>query len=325
MTLDRLGSIGKYFPYGQERPSATTDGKEKFATYFRDSETGLDYADQRYHQPGMGRFMSPDRYQASAGPGDPGSWNRYAYTRGDPVNRMDPGGTCDGPPDTNTSMTVCADSGVDGDPTLPLFGSDIPSTFWDANCTEFGTDCPTQPAPPVDPNCERADWLGGQRLVYSTIVGDLAHLGIQVSGFSFDVQMAGGHNPGRPGRPADITELVLTTTNVNVFNEFVSTICDTAGNPYCFTAAGWDPFHSGMNYRQNVADNSMQITGGWDARSNSYVINIDIDPHNPSFGSLGGRAAHVGNVFLNGFTGGDTNYNKVAAALSANGIVGECP
>jgi RHS repeat-associated protein len=87
VTPDRLGSLGKYFPYGQERPSATTDGKEKFATYFRDSETGLDYAQNRYHQPGMGRFMTADPYQASAGPGDPGSWNRYAYTRGDPVNR----------------------------------------------------------------------------------------------------------------------------------------------------------------------------------------------------------------------------------------------
>jgi hypothetical protein len=28
-------------------------------------------------------------------PGDPGSWSRYAYTRGDPVNRGDPAGTCD--------------------------------------------------------------------------------------------------------------------------------------------------------------------------------------------------------------------------------------
>jgi len=42
--------VGTYFPYGQERPSATTDGKEKFATYFRDSETGLDYANNRHHQ-----------------------------------------------------------------------------------------------------------------------------------------------------------------------------------------------------------------------------------------------------------------------------------
>src|SRR5690348_4475121 len=101
VTPDRLGSIGKYFPYGQERPSATTDGKEKFATYFRDSETGLDYADQRYHQVGMGRFMTTDPYAASGGPGDPGSWNRYAYTRGDPVNRADPRGTFDCPAGVN--------------------------------------------------------------------------------------------------------------------------------------------------------------------------------------------------------------------------------
>ena len=58
---------GKYFPYGQERPSATTDGTDKFATYFRDSETGLDYAHDRYHQPGMGRFMTADPYRASGG------------------------------------------------------------------------------------------------------------------------------------------------------------------------------------------------------------------------------------------------------------------
>ena len=53
--------------------------------------------------------MTPDPYAASGGPSDPGSWNRYAYTRGDPVNRYDPEGNqdcgpegsnfnCDGPP-----------------------------------------------------------------------------------------------------------------------------------------------------------------------------------------------------------------------------------
>ena len=36
--------------------------------------------------------MTPDRYTASSGPKDPGSWNRYAYTEGDPVNGMDPSG-----------------------------------------------------------------------------------------------------------------------------------------------------------------------------------------------------------------------------------------
>ena len=89
---DRLGSVGKFFPYGQERPSATANGKEKFATYFRDSETGLDYAQNRYESPGDGRFLTPDPYQASGGVEDPGSWNRYAYVGGDPINYFDPSG-----------------------------------------------------------------------------------------------------------------------------------------------------------------------------------------------------------------------------------------
>lgn len=82
-------------------PNAGMTGAGWFTGYFRDAATGLDYADQRYHQPGMGRFMTPDPYTASVGPADPGSWNRYAYTRGDPVNRVDRSGlydtgVCDG-------------------------------------------------------------------------------------------------------------------------------------------------------------------------------------------------------------------------------------
>jgi hypothetical protein len=40
-------SIGKFCPYGTERPSATMNDTEKFTGYFRDASTGLDYADQR--------------------------------------------------------------------------------------------------------------------------------------------------------------------------------------------------------------------------------------------------------------------------------------
>jgi hypothetical protein len=36
--------------------------------------------------------MTPDPYQQSAGPNDPGSWNRYAYVAGDPINRFDRNG-----------------------------------------------------------------------------------------------------------------------------------------------------------------------------------------------------------------------------------------
>jgi RHS repeat-associated protein len=91
---DRLRSIGKFFPYGQERPSATTNGTEKFTGYFRDSETGNDYVDQRYYVPGNGRFITSDRGMGGAKAADPGSWNKYAYVSGDPVNRRDPKGLC---------------------------------------------------------------------------------------------------------------------------------------------------------------------------------------------------------------------------------------
>jgi RHS repeat-associated protein len=57
--------------------------------------TGLDYADQRFYASTYGRFNTADPYQASGGPGDPASWNRYSYTRGDPINRHDPRGLMD--------------------------------------------------------------------------------------------------------------------------------------------------------------------------------------------------------------------------------------
>jgi hypothetical protein len=56
--------------------------------------------------------MSPDPYRNSGGPGDPGSWNRYGYVGGDPINKVDPGGMC--AQDTNTSVNVCASVGSDG-------------------------------------------------------------------------------------------------------------------------------------------------------------------------------------------------------------------
>ena len=87
---DRLRSIGKFYPYGQEI-STTTNGTEKFTGYFRDSETGNDYAVNRYAVPSSGRFITPDPSGARAvNPANPQSWNMYAYALGDPVNNRDP-------------------------------------------------------------------------------------------------------------------------------------------------------------------------------------------------------------------------------------------
>ena len=54
---DRLGSSGKYYPYGEARGTVPQDAVG-FATYTNDSATGLEYADQRYYANNFGRFMT---------------------------------------------------------------------------------------------------------------------------------------------------------------------------------------------------------------------------------------------------------------------------
>jgi RHS repeat-associated protein len=98
VTADRLGSMpggSKLDPYGQEI-TATANDKVKFATYLRDGESGIDYAMNRYYAAGRGRFLSADPYRVNNGgpgdPGAPGSWNRYVYALGNPINFYDPFG-----------------------------------------------------------------------------------------------------------------------------------------------------------------------------------------------------------------------------------------
>jgi RHS repeat-associated protein len=100
--LDRLGSenAGNYYVWGEEKQT-TGQNTEKFATYYRDATSGLDYADQRYYSSIMGRFLTPDPSSSSNALTIPQNWNRYAYVGGDPVNKTDPRGLCalqDDPP-----------------------------------------------------------------------------------------------------------------------------------------------------------------------------------------------------------------------------------
>jgi RHS repeat-associated protein len=78
-----------YYPFGEEIGS-TASNTYKFASTYRDSATGLDYAINRYYASGMGRFLSvdPGKNKITA----PQSFNRYSYAGGDPVNGLDPKG-----------------------------------------------------------------------------------------------------------------------------------------------------------------------------------------------------------------------------------------
>ncbi len=52
----------------------------------------MDYAVNRYDNVSLGRFTSPDPLSSSAKEALPYTFNRYAYTANDPVNKKDPTG-----------------------------------------------------------------------------------------------------------------------------------------------------------------------------------------------------------------------------------------
>ena len=107
--LDSTRNQGGYYPYGEAQTAGNND-QDRFATYYRDGTSLLDYARNRYYSSTLGRFMSADPYRASKGsvnnPVNPGSWNRYAYVTGDPVNFNDPNGTYAGDPGVGCSVSI---------------------------------------------------------------------------------------------------------------------------------------------------------------------------------------------------------------------------
>jgi RHS repeat-associated protein len=162
--VDRLGSVRQgpngavaYFPWGEER-TTTSDGTDKFATYFRDvtnNGVGQDYANARYYNNNFGRFWSSDPAGLkAAAPSNPTSWNRYAYANDDPINMFDPSGlgsgftgtdphdpTSGGPGRTNGGCTTFADEG--GWQT---------GGWTESLCWYTGIDS-TDPNPTGDPSC----------------------------------------------------------------------------------------------------------------------------------------------------------------------------
>lgn len=66
--------------------------RQKFTSYERDNETGLDFAQARFYSNQQGRFTSADPLMASATAADPQSFNRYTYAMNSPITTTDPSG-----------------------------------------------------------------------------------------------------------------------------------------------------------------------------------------------------------------------------------------
>jgi RHS repeat-associated protein len=125
LSYDHLGSlrmvtdqnanvVGRhdYIPFGEEIPGgiagrsgqfgSSDSVSQKFTGKERDTETSLDYFGARYYTAGVERFLSADPENAGSDPGDPQSWNGYAYARSNPLLLVDP---------TGRNYTVCDQQG----------------------------------------------------------------------------------------------------------------------------------------------------------------------------------------------------------------------
>ncbi|KAF0250314.1 MAG: hypothetical protein FD167_296, partial [bacterium] len=122
---DATGSVisrRDYYPFGEMMPdsignrfgvpgySVTDTVKQRFTGYFKDEETGLDFAQARHFNGALGRFMQPDEFtggpvelynfadDASDNPTfyadlhEPQSLNKYQYCYNNPLIYADPSG-----------------------------------------------------------------------------------------------------------------------------------------------------------------------------------------------------------------------------------------
>jgi RHS repeat-associated protein len=104
------GQFGRTTAQGYEPSGTPSNPREKFATYERDDETGLDFDQARYYQSKLGRFTTPDEF--TGGPAElfvfdgrvgdnptfyadldaPQSLNKYQYCLNNPLRYVDPYG-----------------------------------------------------------------------------------------------------------------------------------------------------------------------------------------------------------------------------------------
>ncbi len=87
-----------YYPFGSIRldeKAGTFSEQRKFTGYEYDSDTSLNYAQARYQNPALGKFISQDPMFWELSQGyllDPQLWNSYSYARNNPLNTIDPTG-----------------------------------------------------------------------------------------------------------------------------------------------------------------------------------------------------------------------------------------
>ncbi|HWZ86884.1 MAG TPA: RHS repeat-associated core domain-containing protein, partial [Thermoanaerobaculia bacterium] len=80
----------KFWPFGEDTNTVPPGQRLGYCLMEKEEAAARDYDHARTHDIGLGRFLSPDL--VGGHPRNPQSWNRYAYTLGNPMKHFDPDG-----------------------------------------------------------------------------------------------------------------------------------------------------------------------------------------------------------------------------------------
>jgi RHS repeat-associated protein len=308
VALDRTGSNqaggSRYFPYGEEQ-QVTAQDRDKFATYYRDSTTGLDYAQNRYYASTLARFISPDPYRASSQISEPLSWNRYAYGGNDPLNNNDPSGLC----------MIKGEEYPDGKPPCP----DKTSTTVNGDQDPIDIDISREVSTPTNVTAlalsmanarSVAIAIGLQKLVMATNISDCQALAAfadsVAAGRMTTVNFVSAFQVLTPGAAASaLINAFGSASGVQGVNGAINlqpTYVDPSGNVQYYQASGFS-----SSYKDSIAPNSDQ------AHHFAAFFQLGFN--------LGSTVGNISAYFVeleNGLTNqGDINLGMAAAALGA--------
>ncbi|MDX2269259.1 MAG: RHS repeat-associated core domain-containing protein [Bryobacter sp.] len=185
LTTDRLHSKGDgstFFPYGETKSGTAITG-DSVATYSRDW-SGLDYADQRWYAPGVGRFTGVDRIYPSQVQQSPAKFNRFSYVYNRPLDYLDIDGLVPVSVIVATEMSYRA---IFSYKTPPIEVTDTmdPIPYIHAGGWGGTANTPSLEAPPSDYTSGVADWCSvlpdAQVQSYSVQMSTVANLNITAS------------------------------------------------------------------------------------------------------------------------------------------------
>jgi RHS repeat-associated protein len=242
-----------YYPFGEEVVDLGDNNKPKFTGYYRDSETKMDYALNRYDNSSIGRFLTPDPYMAGNAQNKPQLWNKYVYVGNDPINFID-----------RTGKDSCV--------WVPIPNSDGMEEeicFYEPGLLQVGND-----SGPGHPGRSG----GGSRIQFKNCEGEKGRAIVKDIKFAWQLQrLAINENPSPLEKAGALAvwcvRKIIESDGQVPDHPFVSHVPGYGGGPLVFKCTGSDGYGGESNYwsKEIRIGDPTYYNGAWHVIADSYT------------------------------------------------------